>query len=289
MQLQGANPAFVFSETLTSALRQGHLRARRPTAEQLDQWNLDKSVAFYKDRFADASDFTFVFVGSFDLATMKPLVERYLGGLPSTGRKETWKDVGIRYPTGVVEKRVEKGVEPKSSAALVFTGEFEWSPPQRTVMRALGDVLEARLREKLREDLGGTYSVGVSPGYAQIPVKEYEVNISFSCAPERTEELVKATLSEIELLKADGPTAQQVSDVREKLLRDFETNSKQNLYWAQQLTLKAQFGETPDSLFGQADLYRALTPGLIQAAAKRYLNPSNMVKVTLFPEKKSNP
>src|SRR3970282_580220 len=135
-----------------STITQDHPRRKFATAATVDQWNLDKSVAFYKDRFADASDFTFVFVGSFDLATMKPLVERYLGGLPSTGRKETWKDVGIRYPTGVVEKRGEKGVEPKSSAALVFTGEFEWSPPQRTVMRALGDVLEARLREKLRED-----------------------------------------------------------------------------------------------------------------------------------------
>jgi zinc protease len=291
MQNQRSSPAFLFSEALTAALRQDHLRTRIQTPETLDQWNLEKSVAFYKDRFADAGDFTFVFTGSFDLATMKPLVERYLGGLPSKGRKESWKDVGIRYPSGVVEKRIEKGVEPQSRAALVFTGAFDRDPRQRVYMRALADVLSARLREKLREDLSGTYGVGVNPAYTHIPVEEYAMNINFACAPDRTDELVKEALKEVELLRAEGPTAQQVNDVREKLLRDFETNSKQNGYWTTQLSLKYQYGETPDSLFALPDTYRTLTPDIIHAAAKRYLNPSNLVKVTLFPEKqkKSTP
>ena len=85
------------------------------TPETIDSWNLDKSMAFYKDRFADASDFTFVFGGSFDLPTIKPLVEKYLGSLPSIRRKETWKDVGVSTPKDVVIKKVEKGLEPKSS------------------------------------------------------------------------------------------------------------------------------------------------------------------------------
>ena len=71
--------------------------------------NLEKSLAFYKDRFADASDFTFVFVGSFDLPTIKPLVERYLGSLPALKRKEAGRDVGIRPPAGVVDKRGDQG------------------------------------------------------------------------------------------------------------------------------------------------------------------------------------
>src|SRR3989338_885034 len=139
MQLQGANPAFVFSETLTSALRQGHLRARRPTAEQLDQWNLDKSVAFYKDRFADASDFTFVFVGSFDLATMKPLVERYLGSLPSLNRNESARDVGMHPPAGVVGRRVRSGIAPRSQVSIVFTGAFENHERHRVVTRPMAE------------------------------------------------------------------------------------------------------------------------------------------------------
>jgi zinc protease len=289
LENQRSSPPFVFNEAVTSALRKDHPRTRPTTAETVAQWNLDKSLAFYKDRVADASDFTFVFVGSFDLATIKPLVEQYLGGLPSTRRKESWKDVGIRYATGAVEKRVEKGIEPQSRVALVITGPFEGTPRDRVVIRALGDVLSARLREKIREDLGGTYGVNVGPSYsnAGIPVGEYAMNIGFGCAPERTDELVKEALAEVERLRTDGPTEQQVKDVREKLLRDFETNSKQNMYWVTQLSLKYQYGEPPDSLFALPEAYRALTPAIIHDAAKRYLNPANLVKVTLFPEKKT--
>src|SRR6202171_3603481 len=99
---QDALPDTAFTEALDAALSQNHLRAQPMTVARVDQMNLDKSLAFYKDRFADASDFTFVFVGSLDLATMKPLVERYLGSLPSIRRKETWKDVGVRTPEGIV-------------------------------------------------------------------------------------------------------------------------------------------------------------------------------------------
>jgi zinc protease len=113
------------------------------------------------------------------------------------------------------------------------------------------------------------------------------MNIGFGCAPERTDELVKEALAEVERLRTDGPTEQQVKDVREKLLRDFETNSKQNMYWVTQLSLKYQYGEPPDSLFALPEAYRALTPAIIHDAAKRYLNPANLVKVTLFPEKKT--
>ena len=284
---QRSNPAFVFSEALTSALRGDHPRTRQPTLETVEQMNLDKSLAFYKDRFGDAGDFTFVFVGSFDLAEIKPLVERYLGSLPSAGRKESWKDTGIRYTKGVTEKRVEKGVEPQSRAAIYFTGPFAHDQEQRIAIRALSEVLRSRLHEALREDLGGTYGVSAGASYAQIPVKEYAVSISFSCAPERTEELVKAAMDQVQLLKEKGPTEKEVTDTREKLLRDFETGSKQNGYWVTQLSLRYQSGEPLESLFELPEHYRQITSKMIHDAARLYLNPENHVKVTLFPEKKS--
>src|SRR5205823_14847712 len=111
---------------MTEARYQNHLRRRLPTPAVVDEWNLDKSLAFYKDRFAEASDFTFVFLGSFDLATMKPLVERYLGALPSTQRKETRKDINVPLTTGIVEKKIEKGIEPKSQVGIVLNGPFEY-------------------------------------------------------------------------------------------------------------------------------------------------------------------
>jgi zinc protease len=132
---QKATPEFAFSEALNEALTQNHPRERTPTPELFDRLDLAKSLAFYKDRFSDASDFTFLFVGTIDPATLKPLVEKYLASLPSTGRKETWKDHNVRPPSTVVERRVEKGLEPKSKSELVFTGPMNYNQEQRIALR----------------------------------------------------------------------------------------------------------------------------------------------------------
>jgi zinc protease len=187
----------------------------------------------------------------------------------------------------VIEKRVDKGIEPQSRAAMFFTGAFEHTQQQRIAIRALGEVLQARLHEALREDLGGTYGVTVGASYAQIPVPEYSVSINFSCAPDRTNELLKAAMTQVESLKATGPTEKEINDTREKMLRDQETSSKQNGYWVTQLLLRYQTGEPLDTLFAMPELYKKVTPKMIHDAAKRYLNPANRVTVTLFPEKKS--
>ena len=281
-----AVPEFAFFETLMTTRYQNHLRRRFPTPATVDEWNLEKSMAFYKDRFADASDFTFVFVGTFDLPAMKPLVERYLGSLPSIHRKETWKDVGVRLPTGVIEKKVEKGVEPKSLAAILFSGPFQDDQTHRIAIRAMAEVLQKRLLETIREELGSTYSITASASYQRIPRPEYSIDIQFGCAPQRTDDLIKRVFQEIEQLKSNGPTEKQVNDEREALLRDFETNSKQNYYLLNQITLSYQFGEDPAGLWKLPEYLRKVDAAMIEGAAKTYLNTSNYVKVTLFPEKK---
>jgi len=283
---QSAIPEFAFFEALTTTRFQNHPRRRFPTAAMIDEWNLDKSLAFYKDRFADASDFTFIFVGSFDVATMKPLVERYLGALPSIHRKESWKDVGVRVAPGVIEKKVEKGIEPKSINAIIFSGPFDNQQMSRVAIRAMAELLQTRLLETIREELGGTYSISASPSYQRIPNPEYSITIQFGCAPERADDLIKRVFQEIEKLKTSGPTEKQVNDVKEALVRDFETNSKQNNYLLGQIALKYQYGEDPASLWTITEYYKKIDAAMIQQAAKVYLNTKTYVRVTLLPEKK---
>ena len=286
---QQASPEFAFAEALNDILSQKHPRARMMSLELVEQMNLDKSLAFYQDRFSDASDFTFVFVGSFDVEAMKPLVERYLGGLPVTHRKETWKDVGMKRPTGVIEKRVDKGMEPKSRAQLVFSGPFQYDQMQRVAIRAMAQALEIRLRESLREDLGGTYSVSASANYSKIPREEYSITIGFGSSPDRTEELVKGVFKEIEQFKTTGPTDKQVADVKETFMRDQETNMKQNGYLLTQIAVRYQYAEDLDSLFNLGDFYNKIDAAMIREAARVYLKNDNFVKVTLFPEKVAVP
>jgi zinc protease len=283
---QSAVPEFSFENAVIMARYQNHPRRRLDTVETINEWNLDKSMAFYKDRFADASDFTFVFVGSFDEATIKPLVEKYLGSLPSIHRKESWKDVGVRTPNDVVLKLVYKGVEPKSLSSIVFSGPLEYNQTNRIAIRAMSEILQRRLLEVIREELSGTYGITVSPSLQRIPTQEYSISIDFGSSPDRTDALVTRVFDEIEKFKTEGPTDQQVTDQRETLLRDFERNSKQNGFLVSQISYRYESGEDVAGLWMLGDYYKKIDKAMIQDAAKKYLDLKRFVEVKLFPEKK---
>ena len=283
---QTAVPEYQFSKTLMAARYQNHLRRQLLSPEMIDKWNLDKSMAFYKDRFADASDFTFIFVGSFDIPTIKPLIEKYLGSLPSIHRKESWKDVGVREPSDVVVKRVEKGVEPKSISAIIFNGPFEYNQQNRIAIRAMSEILQRRLLETIREELSGTYGISARPTYSKIPNPSYSITINFGSSPDRTDALIKRVFDEIEKFKTEGPTDQQLTDERETLLREFETNSKLNNYLLSQISARYDNGEDLAGIWAITDLYRKIDKAMIQDSAKKYLDTKRYVEVMLFPEKK---
>jgi zinc protease len=285
MANQMASPEFAFSEKINKIMTQDHPRARTPTPDQLSSISLDTAMKFYKERFADMGDFTFVFVGSLEPAEMRPLVERYLASLPSTGRKETWRDIGVREPESVIEDEVKKGIEPKSQTAIMFSGPMQYNQEQRVAIRAMADVLQTRLRETLREELGGTYSVSAGASYEDKPRETYQVSVNFGSDPSRAAALAKRVFEEIEAFKTNGPTEKQVNDVKAKMLRDFEANIKQNAYVLNQTSIKYQNGEAPETLLDVPSYYEKLSAEKIKAAANTYLNSKRYVKVVLLPEK----
>ncbi len=283
---RSAMPEMAFFESVQRIMTQDHPRARSLTAEAVEEMNLEKSLAFYRDRFGDAGDFTFFLVGNVDLEAAKSLVQQYLATLPSDGRKETWRDLGIRPPKGVVKETVYKGVEPKSITVLAFTGPFQYNPMQRLILRALCSIMDTRLRNAIREDRGGTYGVNVSPSYSRIPIEDYAITINFGTDPERVEELTGVVFDEVARMKADGPTEEEVLNVREKEMRSFETDSENNAWWLSQLAHRYQAGEDPAGLLKIKDSAMALTADEIQEAARFYFNVENYAQVTLRPEKK---
>jgi zinc protease len=288
MANQANTPVYAFTAALAEILGQNHPRRRLSTPATVDAWNLDKSLAFYQDRFADAGDFTFIFVGAIDPAAMRPLVERYLGSLPTIGRHETWKDVGARTPSGVITRQVVKGLEPKAQATIIYSGEFPkgfaFSQDDRAALRATGEILQTRLLDTIREDLGGTYSITARSAGQRIPYPGYTVTISFGCDPKRLDDLVARVYQEVEKFRTDGPTDQQVADEREALRRGYETASKQNAFWIGQLLSIYEGDASPDDPLTQPDAYTRLTAAAVRAAARTYLTGDNRVQLTLVPE-----
>ena len=162
---------------------------------------------------------------------LTPLVERWIGGLPSSGKKTaTLRDMGVRFPTSVVRDGVTKGKDPASQTVISFFADAGRDEFEMHRLRAAGNVLSIRLREILREELGGTY--GVSVGYENsLPLPGYgAMVVQFGSAPENVDPLTKAVFAEVERLKTQGPSADDVAKVKEMERRDLETNARQNQY-----------------------------------------------------------
>jgi zinc protease len=281
-----SNPATAFSDAYNRIITQDHPRRRPPTVAILDETDLYESLSFYEDRFSDAGDYTFVFVGNIDFDVMRPLVERYLGALPSTGRQETWRDIGVRAPTGVFAETVYGGIEPRSQTRIAFTGPFDYEDQaERTGIRAMAMVLETRLRDRMREELGGTYSINVGANMNWQPAESYTLTITFGSDPERTDELVQVVFDGIEDLKSEPPEEALVSDIRQALLRTFETGFQENRALLGQLASDYQRGVDPGaSIRSYPASAEALTPASVQEDAQQYLNLENQIRVTLMPD-----
>ncbi|NTW49211.1 MAG: insulinase family protein, partial [Chlorobiales bacterium] len=284
LQNRTLQPESAFQDTVQVTLAQYHFRQRVWTPAITSEFDLKKSLEIYRNRFKDASDFTFVFVGNISPDKLSPLVETYLGSLPATNRKESWKDNGVRLPKGLIEKQVRKGLEQKSLVSIIFSGPFEWSSTNRYLIQSLESVLEIKLREILREDKSGTYGVSVSAAPSRYPASDYTFEISFGCDPSRVKELTTATFAIIDSLKQTGIAPTYLKKVKENQRRNNETNLKENIYWLRALKFYCFYGEDPHQILGFQKLQQLLTAKHMQQAAKLYLNERNRVQVTLYPE-----
>jgi zinc protease len=277
------DPQSVFSDTISAVLGNYNQRRTGPSIEKLNQVNLDSTYAFYRSRFTDASDFTFTFVGSFDPEKIKPLLEKYLGGLPSRGLHGQAKDLGIHIPEGRIAKSVNKGSEPRSSVLLVYSGKFDYNPENKVRLDALKETLEIRLLERLREDESGVYSPGVSVNTTKYPQSRYSFLIHFGCAPENVEKLIASTLDEIKKLRTDGPLPENVRKWRSEEMAARETQLRTNHFWIRYLDGQLQNNES----LGEVNDYKALldgvNPGQLKETAKQYLSGDNYIRMVWLP------
>jgi zinc protease len=278
------SPDEAFSDTLSVTLSSHHPRSAPITVATVDSLDLAASLKFYRDRFADASDFTFVIVGNFTVEGIRPLVLTWLGGLPSIARKETFGDVGVHTPEGVEKRDVRRGTEPKARTTIVFNGPFEWTRQNRYALASLAEVLRMRLRDVLREELGGTYGVNVSQSSERDPRQEFQFVIDFGSAPEKADTLRAAVFRELDRIRKDGPTADEIEKVREMQRRGEETELRQNSFWLNALASAARYNQDPRMILRRGELRASLNQALVRDIAAKYLSDSRYVQVRLLPE-----
>ncbi|MCX6253334.1 MAG: insulinase family protein [Bacteroidia bacterium] len=283
-----SNPQVIFQDTLSKIISLNSPRViAMPSDAQINQVNLDRSIGIFKDRFADASDFTYIMAGNFKIDEVIPLLEKYIGGLPSIKRKETWKDVTPGFPKGLLVVDVPKNSEPQSSVAMVWKGDFKWNDKDRQGFAMLMNILAIKCRESMREDQGGVYGVSVNGSASKLPKPMYTIQSMWGCNPENIKKLTQTVLDEMGKIKKDGPTDLDLNKVKETIIRERETKIKENGFWLSILQNHFLLGDKLLSLEEYKIFVNSFTGNDIKAVANKYLNTESYVEVALTPAPKT--
>lgn len=285
VQNMSADPNSVFRDSVEYIMSGHHPRHKPMTEADITKINLDRAYAIYKERFSDPTDFVFTFVGSFKPDSLKPLVESYIGGISAPVKHETAVDLKVKGLKGTMNKEVKKGNNPRSSVELIWTGDFEFNRKNRFEMRALGQLLNIKLRENLREDKGGVYGVGIYPAPMHFPKGNYRFIEVFSCAPGNVEKLISASLDEINDVKKNGCNAVNLGKIKETLLKERETQLKENDFWLSYISSADMYNES----LADIDVYNSWVNTLkgedFKKFANSYFNDKEFKRFVLNPEK----
>ncbi|MCJ0741886.1 M16 family metallopeptidase [Pedobacter montanisoli] len=282
---KNSNPASVFADTVQAVMGNYHKRAMPTTLTDIDQISLDKAYAFYKDRFADLSGQTFVFVGNFDVEKIKPLIIKYLGSLPALNRNEDFVDLGIYPPKGKVSKTVRKGIEDKATVQLIFHNDYEYNAVNNIQLDALKAALEIKILERLREKESGVYSPNVSLSIDKLPKAHYYFTISFNCAKANVDKLINAALEEVNTFKQNGATSEDLVKFKSEELRQEELNLRENGYWLSYLSTRLKNNDDINQVLSNKERINNVTVESSKTAAQKYLNGDNYIRLVLVPEK----
>ncbi len=277
-------PDIQFFDEMNIVENGNHLRRRPDSPESIKSVNHDKALAIYKQRFADAGQFTFIFVGNIDLAKLQPLVETYIGSLPSKGRKEKWKDVRVKYPAGKIVKTITAGTEPKSYVSLSMNQPEKWSRDLERDARVLSMALDIRLREVLREDMGGVYGVSVGAWVSREPTQRKAFNVFFGCNPDNVDKLKTAVFDEIAKIQKEGIGPLYLEKIHEQLRREHEVNLKENRWWQNQLEEAYYYGDDFKVVTDVEAIAKRVTSDNIKASANRFFDSKKYVLGVMRPK-----
>jgi zinc protease len=265
-------------------------RARPMTLERIDEIDHEQAVRFYEASFANASDFSFFFVGNVDADELAPLLERTLGSLPAgPGPPARFVEREIPFPDGEVRETVRAGSEPKARTDLTFPSYDGTDPREWHRLRTAASVLGRRLRERMREDLGATYGVGVSYQHQVIGPAGGKFTVGFGSDPADREALAAEVFAAVEELRRDGPTADEITTEQELQYRDLETALEQNGFWMGSLAALWVRERPLEEVRNRRLRIDELTPESIHRVLREHLSPDHHTWLDWIPESGDDP
>ncbi len=275
-----ANPLSSINDSLQKAMYNNHPRVVMMKPEMVDQIDYDRILEMYNDRFKDASDFTFYFVGNIDLETAKPLIAEYLGALPAINRKETFKDTKMSIRKGVYKNEYAKEQQtPTATIVFLYSGKAPYTLKNDILLSFATQVLDMVYTEEVREKEGGTYGVNCFGDLQKYPKEQLLLQIVFQTDPAKKDKLAGIVVDELKKLAAEGPSDVHLQKVKEYMLKKYADNQKENGYWMNNLNDYFYYGM--DMTEGYTDIVNSITAKDIQKFVSDLLKQGNEIEVTM--------
>jgi zinc protease len=274
------DPDQAFSDTVTTALYDNSPRKFLFNLKALDKVNHEDVMRLYKERFANPANFTFFFVGNVEPEKVKPAILAYLGGLKTSKQTENWKDRQIRYPQGVVEKQFSHDMKtPKASNFVLYNDRIDYSLNNSLLAQALGNILDIRYTESIRESEGGSYGVGVRGSIGKIPVPTVTLFMQFDTDPKVQPKMIQLIHNELKSIAQEGPKEEDVQKVKENLKKQHKENTEENSWWLS--ALNHYYFSNIDLVNNFDKAIDNISEATIRQLAKQLVEKKNMLQVVM--------
>ena len=282
LQNKDANPMKAFQDTVSHILYGNHPRMLDLKEEMVDNINYDRIIEMYMDRFKDASDFKFYFVGNINIEEVKPLIAKYLGGLPTINRKETFKDTKMNIRKGNYQKEFAKKQEtPMATIMFLFSGKCKYDLRNNITLSFLEQALDMVYTAEIREKEGGTYGVNCNGSLSQYPKEELTLQIVFQTDPDpvKKAKLASIVTEQLQKMAKEGPSEEHMQKIKEYMLKNYKDAQKENSYWLS--NLNAYFYSGIDSTKGYEELINNMTAKDVKEFLDKLLKQKNEIQVTM--------
>ena len=280
LENQELDPQSALGDTITKVLYNNHPRAINMKAADVEKIDDARILEIYKERFANAADFSFIFTGAIDEAVAIPLIEKYIGGLPTGGKKEKYVDAKVDIQKGQIKNVFEKQMAtPSATVYLVYSGKVKHNLKNQLMMSLTDQILDIIYTEEIREKEGGTYGVGTSGSITRIPKESFRLLVVFQTAPELREKLTGMAVDLLNKYAEEGPRQKDLDKVREYMLKKYAENQKENSYWANQLHNEIALGY--DGYTDYEKTLNSITTDDLKKFAKSLLKQGNKIEVSM--------
>lgn len=277
------NPMIAFNDTITKAFYNNAPRAKRIEPEELAKIDYERVMEMYKERYADASDFVFTFVGNIDKDSMIPMMEQYMATLPSLGRTEEGKpERATRLREGAYTNHFSRTMEtPKTSILNLYSGTMPYTEENRLTASIFKQILDLVYMEKIREKESATYNISTSVHISLFPKGETTLQIYFDTEPSLKEKLTGIVKDELKEIVTNGPRETDFTKTRDNMLKRHEESLQENGYWLG--VLDDYYFRGFDKYSRYEDLLKEMTPQKVQDFAKQLMEQGNHIEVVMEP------